>query len=88
MELSDKMLTEISYIQISSYRTRVLKSIGDGVKIPSQIAKDANIHHNHISNVLRQLKEHDLVECINPEVKRGRLYRLTDKGKKILSNIN
>lgn len=25
---------------------------------------------NHISNVLKQLREHELVECINPEVKK------------------
>ena len=60
-----------------------MKSLKDNVKIPSQIANDCDIRQNHISNVLRELKEHELVECINPEVKKGRLYRHTDKGKKI-----
>ena len=27
MELSDEMLTELSYVKISSYRTKVLKSL-------------------------------------------------------------
>ena len=57
------------------------------VKIPSKIANDAEIFQNHISNTLRQLKEHGLVECINPEVKKGRLYRLTDKGEKIVNKL-
>lgn len=57
------------------------------VKIPSQIAKDAGIVQNHISNSLRQLKEHELVECINPEVRKGRLYRLTDKGDEIVRGL-
>ena len=88
MELSDEMLTEISYVQISSYRTKVMKSLDDEVKIPSQIAKDSDILQNHISAVLKQLKEHELVECINPEVRKGRLYRLTNKGEKIIKNID
>ena len=40
-----------------------------------------------MSFTLKQLQEHDLVECINPEVRKGRLYRLTDKGEKLLDKI-
>lgn len=47
-----------------------MKSLDDDVKMPTQIAKTSGIRTNHISNVLRQLKEHELVECINPEVKK------------------
>ena len=87
MELSDEMLTEISYVQISKYREKVMKSIEGEVKIPSQIAKDSDIRVNHISKVLSELKAHELVECINPEVRKGRLYRLTDKGDEIVKNL-
>ena len=87
MELSDEMLKERSYVEISKYRTKVLKALEDDVKIPSQIAKDSDILQNHISAVLRQLKEHELVECINPEVRKGRLYRLTDKGDEVIKNL-
>ena len=87
MELSDEMLKEMSYVKISTYRTKVMKSLDDEVKIPSQIAKDSSIRVNHISKVLRELKEHELVECINPEARKGRLYRLTDTGKEIVNNL-
>ena len=87
MELSDEILTEISYVQISTYRTKVMKSLDDEVKIPSQIAKDSDILQNHISAVLKQLKEHELVECINPEVRKGRLYRLTDTGEEVVKKL-
>ena len=87
MQLSDEMLTEISYVEISTYRTKVMKSLDDEVKIPSQIAKDSDILQNHISAVLKQLKEHELVECINPEVRKGRLYRLTDLGEEVVSEL-
>ena len=88
MELSDEMLTEISYVKISQYRTKVMKSLDGDVKIPTVIAKDSEIRPNHISKVLAELKAHELVECINPEVRKGRLYRLTDTGKEVLESIN
>lgn len=87
MELSDEMLTEISYVNISKYRTKVMKSLDGEVLIPSQIAKNSGIRTNHISKVLAELKAHELVECINPEVRKGRLYRLTEKGEDIVENL-
>jgi len=87
MELSDEMLAEISYVQISTYRTKAMKALEDDVKIPSVIAKDSGIRTNHISKVLSELKAHELVECINPEVRKGRLYRHTEKGDQIVKKL-
>ena len=64
-----------------------MKSLDGEVKIPSEIANDAEIYQNHISNILKQLKEHELVECFNPEVQKGRLYRLTDNGDDLVKNL-
>ena len=83
----DEILKLTSYVQISKYREKTLKSIGDEVKIPTHIAKDSGIRTNHISKVLRELKSKDIVECINEEARKGRLYRLTDTGKDVLDNI-
>ena len=81
------MKATVDYVKRSQYRSKILKSLADDVKMPSQIAKDTGIVQNHISNSLRQLKEHELVECINPEVRKGRLYRLTDKGDELVKNL-
>lgn len=64
-----------------------MKDLEDDVKIPSQIAKDSEIRPNHISKVLSELKSHELVECINEESRKGRLYRLTPKGDEIVKKI-
>lgn len=64
-----------------------MKSLDGEVKIPSEIANDTEIFQNHISNTLRQLKEHKLIECINPKVRKGRLYRHTDKGVDVVKNL-
>ena len=77
----------MKYVNKSTYRVRTLKAIGDGVKMPKEIAEDSDILQNHISNVLRQLKEKDIVECLNPNVRKGRLYRLSDEGLEILDKL-
>ena len=87
MSLPDEMWKEYGYVTSSKYRTKVMKSLDGEVKIPSQIAKDSDIIQNHISATLRQLKERELIECINPEVRKGRLYRLTDKGERIVVKL-
>lgn len=77
----------IKYVNRSKYRTRTLRAIGDGIKMPKEIARDSGILQNHISNVLRELKDKDLVECLNPDVRKGRLYRLSDDGLEMLDKI-
>ena len=84
---NDELLKLTSYVQISTYREKTFKSIGDEVKIPTNIAKDSGIRTNHISKVLSELKNKEIVECINEEARKGRLYRLTDTGKEVLDTI-
>lgn len=86
MELSDEMLTEISYVKISQYRTKVMKSLEERLKHQQSLLKIRKLGH-YISKVLAELKAHELVECINPEVRKGRLYRLTDKGDELVKNL-
>lgn len=85
MKLINELLIEINYVQISKNNTKT-KALEDNIKIPSTIAKDSWIRTNHISKVLSKLKSHELVECINPEVKKGRLYKLTETGEEVVKN--
>ncbi len=64
-----------------------MKSLWGDVKIPTAIANDSGIRTNHVSKVLSELQAHELIECINPEARKGRLYRLTDKGERITENL-
>ena len=42
---------------------------------------------SHITKVFAELKAHKLVECINPKVRKGRLYRLTGKGEELVNKL-
>ncbi len=78
--VDDEILKLAAFISISTYREKAVFSLGENVKIPTQISKDTGVLPNHISKVLTDLKKRDVGECINPEEKKGRLYRLTPMG--------
>ena len=75
----------LGYVKISPYRTNTLKSIGSELKMPSEIAKDIDIKTSQVSSALSDLKNQNLVICINEEVRKGRLYKCTDLGLEIIN---
>lgn len=81
----------LSWVLRGSQR-RVIFSVIDGTLIPAQIygkAKEINlkITRNNVSDILRELREKELVVCLNPDEKKGRLYKLTEKGLKVKEMI-
>ena len=78
----------LEFIQRSSYRQRVLKALDEDVLMPTEIAERSNIKTNHVSKVLSELKSKELIEIINPEARKGRLYRLKNDGKMVLDYLN
>ncbi len=83
----DEKYKIIGYVIASKYRINILKSLNDTVKTPSLIAKDIDLRTNHVSNVLKELKEKNLVVCLNEEAHKGRLYKNTDLAIEILKYI-
>ena len=85
--MDDNTLKIYGYVISSSYRVNVLKAFGDKPRFPSELAKKAGIKQNHVSNVLKELKNKGLVDIINPEVRKGRYYVLTDRGREIAKEL-
>jgi len=83
----DEVIKIVAYVGISKIRSNVIKFIGEELRYPSQIAKELDIRIQHVSTALKELKEKELVECINEDVKVGRLYRTTSKGKQVIDMI-
>lgn len=81
----------ISWILRGSQR-RVIFTFLDKNKIPAQIYSEAikinpKITRNSVSDVLREFRRKGIVKCVNPDEKKGRIYRLTKKGKEIKKNL-
>ena len=86
--INDETLKTYAYVNISSYRVKTVKALKDVVKTPTKIAEDAGIRTNHISKVLKELKETGVAECINEDFRKGRLYRLTSLGEEIVDYLD
>lgn len=77
-----------TYVKRSKNRQQVIKIIAQSKnKTPSEIREEMGSRFSLTSNVLRDLKEHDIVECLNPEAKTGRIYFLTELGLQIYYNL-
>jgi DNA-binding MarR family transcriptional regulator len=56
--------------------------------MPSVLARELKLSRPNVSITLSELASKNLVECVNPKDKRGRLYKITKFGKQILKEIN
>ncbi len=77
----------VGYVVASDYRSKIIKCIGTDIKIPSVIAEDVGLRTNHVSNVLKDLKNEGIVICLNEDAKKGRLYKNTELGLEILKYL-
>jgi len=82
------MVTAISLLKSSEYRFKIIESIGDDTLTPSEIADKTKIRLNHVSMFLKELKENDMVKCLNEDTRKGRLYELTETGKNAINKLN
>lgn len=88
MENDEKFFELVSFIKASKYRQDILKYLYYDIKTPLELGQDLGIRTNHISNLLADLRHKDLVICITPNVKKGRLYKLTEKGRRVSKFLN
>ncbi|MBR1611781.1 MAG: transcriptional regulator [Methanobrevibacter sp.] len=86
--MDDETLKVYGYVISSSYREKSVKSLEKSDKIPTDLADDIGIRINHISKVLKELKDTGVIVCVNEEKRKNRLYKLTPKGEKIAKHID
>lgn len=80
-KIVEEYLEELSIIKASKHKQNIINILSDEtVKIPSEIGFALDLKTSHISTNLKELKEMDIVKCLNEEKKKGRLYRITNKG--------
>lgn len=83
-----KFFELLGYVKVSINRTKTMQTLGRDIKIPSEIAKEADIRTSQVSGSLADLKKAGLVICLNEEARKGRLYKCTDIGLEIIKYLN
>lgn len=73
---------EISYVIASKTRKSIVVKL-DTPRTPTFLAKDLSINLANVSRALTELEERNVVVCLTPKQKVGKIYSLTKKGKDI-----
>ena len=71
------------YVVGSKNRKIVLRTL-DRPYTPLELAKKTGLGMNLTSRALRELDKQAIVVCRNPDAKMGRVYELSELGKKIV----
>ena len=77
---------DYSFVIRSENRKKVFLALSKP-KTPTEISKEVELNLGYISNIIISLMERKLIECLNPEEKRHRLYRRTKKGEELVIEI-
>lgn len=82
-----ELYSAIGFLKISKTRQKILNCLGDNYMMPSEIASKTGLGTTQVSNSLTGLKKRKIVECVNENDKKGRLYEITPTGKEVLKHL-
>ncbi len=77
----------VARIKASTWKLKVLQALLQKNKTPNELVKETGISSSHISEVLKDLEELKLIKCLTPELRKGKIYSITELGKSTLKEI-
>lgn len=77
----------ISFVLRSKNHIKILQLLKDGQKMSADIERQTKMYKAHVSRAFKELQEKQLIKCANPNDRNFRFYKLTDKGKKVLVEV-
>lgn len=79
---------KIGLVKASQHRQSILRILANGSATPKEIAVGLRIHFSQVTRSLREMQERNIVQCLTPKLRKGRIYAITKEGKEILKKIN
>jgi len=76
----------IGKVSASGHKLKIL-SVLNKPKTPKQISNETNLYLSHVSKGLKDLSNIGLVNCLTPELRKGKLYTITERGSEILQSL-
>jgi len=80
------MYNLVSFVSRGSVRRKVIKGLLRP-NTPTELAKNLGIARSAVSRTIQALEKAGLVECLTPDEKMDRYYRVTETGKKVAEII-
>ncbi|MFX1514040.1 MAG: ArsR family transcriptional regulator [Promethearchaeota archaeon] len=79
---------EVGIIKASKVKQKILTLLLNQPKTPKDISNILEKHLSQVSKNLRVLEKRELVKCLNPQLKKGRFYTTTNKGKELMEKLS
>nr|WP_319375820.1 helix-turn-helix domain-containing protein [uncultured Methanoregula sp.] len=77
----------VSFVGRGSVRRTVLRALSKP-NSPTELAKKLDMERSTVSRAILELMEKELVECLTPDQRMGRYYRITETGKNVIDVID
>lgn len=77
----------VGFILHAPLRARVLRALA-APKTPTQLARELKVDRPSASRALLELEGKGLVACLTPGARKGRLYRRTPLGNRVLKHAD
>jgi len=77
---------KVSFVLKSESRKRIIALLSSP-RTPKQLSKSLKSSLPNISLKLKDLANEGLIKCVNPKEVKGRIYILTEEGKKVLKKV-
>lgn len=78
---------EYAWVKASDYRENILLALESKPRTPKELAEETGYYLSHVSNILSDLNEHDMAECLTPDRQKGRLWATTEKGDEMITDL-
>lgn len=76
-----------SFVMGSRHRRNVLAALEGKPKTASDLSEELDVRIQTASRALREHAEKSLVQCVNPQKRKGRVYELTKRGRKMIRSL-
>ncbi len=78
----------ISYVISGELRLKILLLLAKTPTTPTMLSDTLKVPISRVSLTLKELMDVGAIECLTPDRRKGRIYRTTAKGKKIIEEIH
>lgn len=85
--MDQQLISAISLVKASKYRQQIVVMLHNTIFTPAEIQQKLDIRINHVSLYLKELKDANIVVCLNEDTKKGRLYTLSHLGNELYGYI-
>ena len=86
--MDEAQIELLAFVLSSKWRVKLITLLYNNIYTPYLITNLCKIYIYKVSRLLTELRDHGLAECINPTAKKGRMYKLTDRGEDIVKILN